>query len=298
MDDFAGLAGTGYESKQQTAPEDEFFHSLYIAGQNRKNHINIEEKAGFLQIRGLQYNLQEVTMVITHVKEILAKVKTTPRGDTIECFSFKKGPSPWFGTSKLANGSLRPCGTNSAERASNEYCSPCKSQILVTGILCEASGKPRIDENKKPIMIFIRGKGVKYSNVSSYLTELSKEELDPIFTPVTEESKKFEADVVNNKRYLTRITIGEAPSSFGVKKVFVLQKSVKLPTESVLAILKVAKTTLSKFEEKFDWSKNKVSSSSYAGAAAEGLVPMDNPQTKTEQGSPSEPPFAFDLDFN
>lgn len=304
MEEFAGLAGTGYESKQATKPEDEFFHSIYIAGQTRKNHINVEEKAGLLQIRGVQYNLQEANIVITHVKEILAKVKNTARGDTIECFSFKSGPGPWHGTSKLQNGAFRPCGSNSAERAANEYCSICKSQIIVTGILCESSGKPVIDEDKKPVMVFIRGKGTKYGNVSSYLSELSKEELDPIFTPSTDETRKFEKDVVNNKRFLTKITIGEASSSFGMKKVFVLQKSVALPKESVMAILKVAKSTLPKFEEKFDWSKNRASTASYAGAEQEGILSMSSPdqekKDETKQASPDQQvPFKFDdLDFN
>jgi len=305
MEEFVGLAGTGYESKQATKPEDEFFHSVYIAGATRKNHIQVEEKAGFLQIRGVQYNLQEVNMVITHVKEVLAKVKNTARGETVECFSFKSGQAPWHGTSKLQNGSFRPCGSNSAERAANEYCSICKSQIIVAGIFCDSNGKPVIDEDKKPVMIFIRGKGTKYGNVSSYLSDLSKEDLDPMFTPVTDESRKFEKDVVNNKRFLTKITIGEANSSFGVKKVFTLEKSVKLPNESVMIILHIAKNTLPKFEEKFDWSKNRVTATTYAGQ--EDVLSMDAPDSQEKKDEPSttkgsssnQAPFNFgDLDFN
>ena len=40
--DYSGLEGTGYESRQPTAPEDEFFHSIYISGKTRKNHLGIK----------------------------------------------------------------------------------------------------------------------------------------------------------------------------------------------------------------------------------------------------------------
>jgi hypothetical protein len=299
LEEFAGLAGTGYESKQATKPEDEFFHSVYIAGQTRKNHIQIEEKAGLLQIRGVQYNLEAVHMVITHVKEVLAKVKNTARGDTIECFSYKRGEAPWYGTSKLSNGSPRPCGVTSAERAANEYCNTCKSQIIIGGIFCEPNGKPVADENQKPVMIFLRGKGTKYGNISAYLSELAKRDLDPIFTPVTDESRKFEKDVVNNKRFLTKITIGETKTNFGIKKVFNLEATIAIPKESVLAILKVAKNTIPKFEEKMDWSKNKTSSS--YGGEQEGILNMDSPQGEkpAEEAKAPSQPFNFnDLDFN
>lgn len=301
IEEFVGLTGTGYESKQVTKPEDEFFHSIYIAGQTRKNHIGVEEKAGLLQVRGVEYNLDAAHMVITHVKEVLAKVKNTAKGDTIECFSFKKGEAPWHGTSKLQNGSLRPCGVTSAERAANEYCSICKSQIIVTGIYCDANGKPVVDEDKKPVMVFIRGKGTKYGNISAYLSDLAKQDLDPIFTPATDESRKFEKDVVNNKRFLTKLTIGETKTNFGMKKVFELQHTITLPKENVLAILKIAKTTLPKFEEKFDWSKTKIASS-YA-TEQDGILSMDSSQdpqktSETEKQATSQPFNFNDLDFN
>lgn len=290
VEDYAELAETGYESREATLPEDEFFHSVYIAGQNRKNHINVEELAGKLQVRGVEYNLDSVHMIITNVKDILAKVKSTATRESIECFSYKSGQAPWHGTSKLENGSLRQCGQTSAERAANSFCSACRSQILVSGIYCDENGNPILDKENKPTFVFLRGKGMKYSNISTYLGEMYKLELDPIFTPETEESKKFEKAVVNNKRFVTKITVGEASSNFGMKKVFELEKTVELPKETVLNVLKIAKKTIEKFNEKFDWSKRQASASSYAQPQAEGVLTLDD-QPK-EEGSEQQTPEA------
>jgi len=252
---FQGGGGTG----EPTPPENEFFHSLYIAGKTRKNHIQIEEKAGKLQIRGVQYNLDEVHMIITHVKDILAKIKTEKgKGDTIECFSFKEGSSPWYGTTPLPNGSPRACPLTSPERAANSFCNTCKSQILVAGIFCNEDGSPILTDEKKPIFIFMRGKGMRYSNISEYLNDRYNEDLDPIFTPVTEQTKNFEKQVVNNKRFIVKITKGVSTSSYGNDvNVFELTKMDELPKDVVLKILNMAKDTMPKFIEKFDWSKSK-----------------------------------------
>ena len=76
FNEYADLGTTGYKSTEPVKPEDEFFHSLYIAGNSRKNHIGVTEQGGQLQIRGVEYNQQSVNMVITHVKKILVKNET------------------------------------------------------------------------------------------------------------------------------------------------------------------------------------------------------------------------------
>ena len=138
FEDYQDLAGVGFQGGggEPVAPEDEFFHSVYIAGKTRKNHINVEEKSGKLQVRGVQYNLDEVNMIITHTKDVLAKIKNEQGRDNIKCFSYKEGSAPWFGTSQLADGSKRPCPLTSAERAANDFCNECRAQILVAGIYC------------------------------------------------------------------------------------------------------------------------------------------------------------------
>jgi hypothetical protein len=268
FEEYSDLADTGFQGGggEKTAPEDEFFHSVYIAGQSRKNHLGIIEEAGKFQVRGFAYNLDEVHMVIIHTKDILAKIKTVNKQDTIECFSYKDGIPPWHGTSKLGDGSFRPCPMTSAERGANDFCNPCRAQILIAGIYCNKDGSPILTEERKPIFVFIRGKGMRYSNVSEYLNDLFNDEtLVPLFQPVTEQSKEFEKRVVNNKRFITRITRDIEQSSFGGSvNVFVLKRAGQLDDGTVMKILKLSKETKVKFNDKFDWSKSKQA----AGAAS------------------------------
>jgi hypothetical protein len=309
-EDYQDLMGTGHESREPVKPEDEFFHSVYIAGTTRKNHINVEELAGKFQIRGVQYNLSEVNMIITHTKDLLLKTITQNRKESIDCFSFKPGAPPWYGTSRLADGTQRPCPTTSAERAVNDFCNTCKAQILVAGIYCNPDGSPILTDEKKPIFIFIRGKGMKYMGVSNYLGDLFKlEDLTPIFTPVTEESKRFEKAVVNNKRFVTNITKGQESSNYGMKDVFVLKTGVELPKDAVMKILEVSKNTLKKFNEKFDWSLRATAAQTATGygtpQTGEGQLKMDSSNSqedqqkevsKQEDKKEEKPPQVFSFD--
>ena len=288
FEDYQDLSGVGFQGGggEPTAPEDEFFHSVYIAGKTRKNHINVEEQAGKLQVRGVQYNLDEVNMVITHTKDILALIKNEQGRDNIKCFSYKEGAAPWFGTSTLPDGSKRACPLTSAERAANDFCSDCRAQILVAGIFCDANGSPVLTEEKKPIFVFIRGKGMRYSNVSEYLNDRFNEDLSPVFEPVTEQSKQFEKAVVNNKRFVTKLTKTSATSSFGNDvNVFALTKGAEIPKEAVLKILKLSKDTVDKFNEKFDWSKGRQAAAATGyGSRPEGIMEIGE-----DAGSDSQP---------
>jgi hypothetical protein len=297
-EDYADLMGTGHESREPVKPEDEFFHSVYIAGTTRKNHINVEELAGKFQVRGVQYNLDEVNLIITHTKDILAKIITQNRKDSIECFSFKPGAPPWYGTSKLTDNTARPCPQTSAERAVNEYCNLCKAQIVVAGIFCNSDGSPVLTDEKKPIFVFIRGKGMKYKGVSDYLGDMFKMEMTPIFDPPTPESIKFEKAVVNNKRFVTNITKGQESSNYGMKDVFILKTGAELPKDAVLKILEVSKNTLEKFNEKFDWSARSAATATGYGQTpeqeqtGEGQMKMESTpasETPAEQPAPETP---------
>jgi hypothetical protein len=308
FEDYQDLSGVGYQGGggEPVAPEDELFHSVYIAGKTRKNHINIEEQGGKLQVRGVQYNLDEVNMVITHTKDILVKSVNERGRDDIKCFSYKDGSAPWFGTSTLSDGSKRACPLTSAERASNDFCNGCRAQILVAGIFCDSNGSPVLTEEKKPIFVFIRGKGMKYSNVSEYLNDRYNEELTPIFEPVTEQSQRFEKEVVNNKRFVVKITKGNATTSHGNEvSVFVLNKGAEIPAEAVLKILKLSKANLDKFNEKFDWSKGK-QATGYGSPSKppEGIMEIGDPvdeapaEQTQEPSQPDQKKFSFDdIDF-
>lgn len=292
FEEYADLAGTGYQggSGEKITPEESFYHSIYIAGKSRKNHINVMEEAGKLQVRGVQYNLDEVHIIITHTKEILCKIKNDKGKETIECFSFKTDVPPWYGTCKLGDGTARQCPQTSAERAINDFCAPCRAQILVAGIYCKEDGSPILTEENKPIFVFIRGKGMRYSNVSNYLNDCFQAEFDPIFEPSTDETLEFEKRVVNNKRCVTKITGAEEQSGYGsMVNIFELNQGTQLPNDSVMSILKLSKQTVSKFNEKFDWSKGK-SAVGYGSpsAAPEGVMTIENEKSKESSPAPEE----------
>ena len=299
FEEYQDLSGTGYQggsAGEKVAPEDEFFHSVYISGKTRKNHLGLDEKTGKLQVRGVEYNLDEVNFVITHTKDILVKVKHQKgKGEITECFSYKDGAPPWNGTTKLQDQSARTCPMTSAERAANDFCNPCRSQILIAGIYCKPDGSPILTEDKKPVFVFIRGRGMRYSNVSDYLNDLyNEEELTPIFEPVTDQSKQFEKSVVNNKRFVTKITRGEEESSYGnMVNIFELERGPQIPNTAVVKILKLSKETVGQFNEKFDWSKRKQAAVSGYGAdqeqptsPPEGVMSMDDEQPT--EAAPSE----------
>jgi hypothetical protein len=312
FEDYQDLSGVGFQggSSEPTAPEDEFFHSVYIAGKTRKNHINVEEQAGKLQIRGVAYNLDNVNMIITHTKDILVKIKSEQGRDNVECFSYKDGSAPWFGTNQLPDGSKRQCPTTSADRATVEYCNPCRAQILVAGIYCNENGSPILTDQKKPIFIFIRAKGMKYSNVSEYLNDRYNEELSPIFEPVTEQTKAFEKQVVNNKRFVTKLSQGSASTRFNsTVNVFELSKGLEIPKEVVMKVLKMSKDTLAQFNDKFDWSKRRSGETTGYGSAPSGVEQFSDPEpqsgeqkqepkTENKQAPVSGDTFNFDnIDF-
>ena len=282
MSDYSELSGMGFEAKEQVAPEDEFFHSLYIAGQTRKNHINVTEQAGKLQIRGVDYNLDEVFGIITHVKSVLLKSVQKQGKESTECFSFCQGPAPW----KSSSGRL--CGKNSAERASVDYCTNCRSQILMALIRCNADGSLFLGADKKPVFIFIRGKGTKYANVSTYLNDLTKLDLEPIFTPVTAESTKFEKSTVNHKRFVTKITIGSVSTKFGNKAVYEFSRVSEIPKAQVPSLLKASKNTITKFNEKFDWSKKNVGTVSEQAPAENSFGELGNAASQTTTQAPKQ----------
>lgn len=304
FEDYQDLSGVGYQGGggEKVAPEEEDFHSIYIAGKTRQNHIGTTEKSGLFQIRGFMYNLEKVHMIITHTKDILAKIETEKAGkERTLCFSFKEGSSPWFGNTNMPNGTKRQCPNTSAERVANDFCKTCKAQILVAGLICNENGSPMLTEEKKPVFGFIRGRATKYMNISNYLNEMFKLDLDPIFTPVTEQSKQFEKTVVNNKRFVTTITKGTMATGFGNDaSVFVLSKGSQLPNDVVMKILKLSKDTVSKFNLKFDWSKKKISTTDTYSAPqqAEGIMSMEAAPEKSEQPQQPQQPqtktFSFD----
>ena len=291
--EYSELVGEGgYEAKAQTKPEDEFFHAMYISGQQRENHIGEIEMPGKLQIRGLKSNMDEVNIIIVHVKNVLVKsVRTPDNKEKMECFSYQLGQPPWKGTS----GNM--CGKNSTERSATPFCSICRSQLIITGVyLDEKTGAP-FKVNDKPVFVFIRAKGVKYGNVADYLSGLAKrDDLEPVVTPVTEESKKFEKSQVNNKRFVTKITVAKQSTNYGLKDVFKMETGIPLSIETVKSVLNKSKETMDKFKEKFDWSKT--GSSNYSTKPVEEGQKFDFSEKPAENKTPvKEPAKVVDFSF-
>jgi hypothetical protein len=285
FNEFSDLAETSYEAKVPTDPEEEFFHSIYVAGQTRKNHKDIVEQAGRLQIRGVDYNFDEINFVITNIKTVLTKTKRVNNQDSVECFSFQSGPWPWKGTSG------KQCGKTSADRANDPFCNPCRSNIIVAGVYTDAKGNIiKNEKTGKPQFVFIRGAGVKYSNVSKYLEELYKLDL-PLIFPESPGSKDFEKKVVNHKRFITKIKVGKRESKYGMKDVFELSKGSELPKANVMELLKVSKKLLPKFSEKFDWSLKK-QPGQVSGYSQQSTPPDDSQKfdTSADVQKPIPPP--------
>jgi len=310
FNEYADLGQTGYKSTEPVKPEDELFHSLYIAGNTRTNHANISEESGKFQIRGVEYNLDNVNMIVTHVKKILVKnIKDASGKQKVDCFSFKKeSKPPWKGWNN------RVCGSNSAERAANQFCNQCREQIIVAGIYVDATGTPVVNQDTgKPIFIFLRGKGMKYNNVSQFLADCYKMDItNPLFTPVTPQSTEFEKIAVNNKRFVTNVSKGTAPSAYGDKDVFIFKMGQELDNQSIINILEIAKKSLDKFNEKFDWSKSDNAtgygegSNTQAPVDKTNVIPESNvggnntgqAQNPPAQSAPAQPTFNFeDINF-
>lgn len=302
FNEYADLGATGYQSTEPTKPEDDFFHSLYIAGQKRTNHANIVEMPGQMQIRGVEYNKMAAHMIITHVKKVLCKNEKNAKGEqAVACFSFKKNPQPpWFGWNN------RPCGSNSAERAAVPFCNTCREQIILAGIYCDEMGNPIPHaETGAPLFVFLRGKGMKYNNVSQYLADCYKEEITtPLFEPSTTESLEFEKAAVNNKRHVTVIGMDVAPSAYGDKDVFTFTKGTPLDNKTIFNILGIAKKSLDKFNEKFDWTRTDNSGYTPDQTPAvndANVIPESNaggnsqpPQQQEEVTPKAQPTFNFE----
>ena len=275
--EYSDLFATSHKGYKAIPPEEEFFKSVYIGGQDRSNHIGIVEKAGKLHIRGHVYNLDKVTFLVTHVKNVLVKTKRDDRSgkETVECFSYQS-EFPSKGTSG------RTCGSNSAERAAVEFCSPCRSNLIVAGIYCDESGQPYVDDKGHLVRIFIRARGMKYTPVRSYLDKLATSDIDPPFFKDGDiRAKEVERTLINNKRYVTVLTIGEAATkSYGSKKVFNLDTGVKVERKITEGVLADAKRTLKDFNEKFDWSRTRTAVG-YSEDTGEEETPQKPDATQT-----------------
>ena len=247
-EEFLDLTGTGVGIKKQLAPEEEPFHAIYICGEERQNHKDITELVDKLQIRGVDYNKNEVFLIITHVikpnvNRIFDKVK---RSWEFVCSS-RKDSTPWVGSSG------RKCVT-AKEKVPGHYCTECRQWIILFGILCEnKSGKIWVGPDGKPEYAFISNHGMSWEPINSYLIEVASEEIDPIFEPVTPESEKWEKENFDNsKRVVTVITTGKRKSNFSTHTDFSYEKGSAIPKGQLIKLAEIAKSIKSGIAEKLD----------------------------------------------
>jgi hypothetical protein len=180
------------------------------------------------------------------------------------------------------------CGKTSAERAANPFCVKCKAQIIVAGILCDKNGVPqRNAETGAPVFGFIRGKGMKYSNVSGIVNTYATMDVNPPIFDTSEEAKRIEKLIVNHKRFVTKVSMGTAPSNYGDKDVFEFEVGAQIPVENTLKILEIAKKVNEKFIEKFDWSKGtSKANNSYASQEVASDQKFDSATESKKEGPP------------
>ena len=284
--------GYGYAPPEEKSPEEEFFHSVYIGGVERKNHIGVVEQAGKLHIRGVKYNLDEVCFIITHVKPVLVR-KTKVNGKIkTACFSYQN-TKPWKGST----GNI--CPSNRNDRDATPACNGCRAEVILAGLLCEKSGKPILN-GKQPIFVFVRGRGVKSMNTYKYLDEIAKVDLPPIFP----ENPSLEKRIVKNKRYVTIVKKGTVGTDFWIKNVFEFSFGPKIDNKFIQKILKIQKETIPQFNEKFDWSVNiqqAVQEDHEQQESSGSDYAQSEPQTNQEESKHQEPqtegnPSGFDFD--
>jgi hypothetical protein len=228
-------------------PKDEFFHSLYISGQERELEGGITEEANKLQVRGVKYNLSEVYCILTHVKKMQVNQTGNGRSSRLTCFSYQFGPRPYKGT----DGTV--CPETTKDREGVPHCSNCRANVVAAGVLTDKSGNPLLDEKKTPIFIFIRGKGIKYSGLSDYLFELYKQ----IDLVKIDENNEDKDRMLNRSKVVTKITKTKINTNYGDKFVFKYNMEMKLNKSVTEQILKLSAKTVEKFHEKFDWSRKK-----------------------------------------
>jgi len=245
MNDYAELMSTGIGTNNApVAPEDQFFHSIYIPGlQREENHAGILEQPGKIQIYGVQYNLDEANFIMMHTKQILVKRDIERK---ISCFSFLEGRFP-----KGTSGNT--CPRSREERDGVDFCKDCRTELIMSGLYCNPDGTPIKKEDGSPIFVFLRGAGIKCGQMYEFLEKLKNLELDPLMFP---DNPAMEISLINNKRYVTNIKPGRTKlkRTGNIVNIFNLDLGTQLTSESVKTVLDLQKETLAEFKNKFDYS--------------------------------------------
>jgi len=208
---FRGVSGGGkkevFSKKDEIAWEDEMFHAIYISGKTRYEE-KIEKKlhADFIQIRGVDYNLEECYMLPYYYRIVYANNVPAGNFKVNKCFSFDDYTED--GSKKISTSGF-PCPATRSFRNEIRWCSTCRSIVYIIGFLCDENGQNILDSNKKPINVFIKGKGSSYGDISSYTYECKNIDVEPLFDDKSEESLAEEQNYFNIFRRVLKIEMEE-----------------------------------------------------------------------------------------
>jgi len=248
------------EPKNDVPPEEELFHAIYISGKTRTEPTLNNKKiyGGFLQVRGVEYNLEEVYMMPYYKRSLLVKNEKIGKYDSTVCFSFfdfdEKGNQ--ISTSGF------PCPPTSPDRKEVSWCNNCKMHIVIIGFLCDENGKVKRDSDGNPFNVFLRVSGSKVGDVMKYLFECKELEVPYLFPDGNEEAKKQEIEYFNILRRCIKITVEETPTYVDgaydqnkMRYAYKLEGMSELPPESIFKLLDYAENLDEEIREKFDWSE-------------------------------------------
>ena len=123
-------------------------------------------------------------------------------------------------------------------------------------MMCDKNGKPLVTDDKKPIILFVRGSGVKYTNVSDYLYKLATMDMEPFFPDSNPDKIEFEKNNINQMRVVTKITKGTTDTIHGTKTIFEFDiENEDVSEKLVNRLMAYNSEMVVEFDEKFDWSK-------------------------------------------
>jgi len=192
-----------YEGKDDVAWEDEFFHSVYVLSKAREEKkIGKKLFGGTLQIRGVDYNLEEVYMLPYFKRVTMGKETQVNNSKYKVCFTY----ADFDVEGNQISTSGFHCYPTRSMRDEVQWCANCRSRIIVVGFLCNANGEYILDDNKKPINIFISGTGSKFGDISEYYFETKNLPVPFLFDEPTDESNAQEQNYFNMFRRIIKIT--------------------------------------------------------------------------------------------
>jgi len=275
MVDFAKYAKMGdininddYTPKEQVDPSDEIFKTIYISGSGQKEDEFTKTRLhiGMLQIKGTMNNLEEIYLMPYYRRQILTNQVKSGKYVSSKCFSYAERDEEGnqISTSNFF------CPQSSSERQEIKWCSTCKTNFIIVGFLVDADGQYIMDENKKPLSVYLKATGSKVGDVMSYAFDCQELEVPFLFTEnSSKESDTFERKYSNMFRRIIKITAGETETyqsdntpvnAAKTRSCYILEGHTEISKENVLKLIDYADNIDDKLREKFDFTERTITS--------------------------------------